>query len=46
MAQQVRTLAILPKFLSSIPSTQHGGSQSPVTVVPGDLKPSSGLQGQ
>jgi hypothetical protein len=30
MAQQVRALTAFPKVLSSNPSNQHGGSQTPV----------------
>ena len=43
MGQQLRTLAPLsedPRFSSQYP---HGGSQPSVTLVPGDLTPSSGL---
>ena len=47
MAQQLRALAALPEDQGSIPSTHMGGSQSCVSLVPGEssafpLVPSSG----
>lgn len=39
MAQWLRTLDVLPEDLGSVPSQHpHGGSQSPISLVPEDLR--------
>lgn len=42
LAQQLRAKAALPEELS-VSEDPHGGSEPSLTLVPGDLTPSSGL---
>lgn len=45
MAQKLRVLLVLPEFHSWTPSPISGGLKLPVTLIPGDPIPLSGLYG-